>query len=52
MHYQNRNPMRARDHRIALMPMARPDGEPSFWTGLALMVAACVAGVLIAAAIA
>lgn len=23
MHYQHRNPMRARDHRIALMPIER-----------------------------
>lgn len=46
MHYQHKNPQRARDHQISLMPMmpARPAGEPPLWVGfvLLLIIAAAV----------
>lgn len=37
MHYQCRNPLRERDHRISLMPLlpARPEGQPSLLAGAA-----------------
>ena len=39
MHVQSRNPSRERDHRISLMPMERPDGEPGIVAGTIILLA-------------
>jgi hypothetical protein len=50
MHWQSANPSRARDHRISLMPMERPEGELPVLAGAALILGVLViVTVLIAA---
>lgn len=43
MHWQSKSPLRERDHRIALMPIARPDYERGSFT-IALSLVAIVLG--------
>lgn len=45
MHYQCRNPLRERDHRISLMPLlpVRPTDEPPLWLGVCIITLPIVA---------
>lgn len=51
MHWQTRSPSRERDHKLSLMPLQRPEGELSWFTGTAMLLALFIVAALACAVI-